>query len=91
LSGVRFSVIGTGARRFLVVRVGVNKPAKARAALLRAKRSVHRSDFGLRRGVNVRKVRLPARLRPGRLTVHLVVRDEAGSTRTVRRLVRVGR
>lgn len=86
---VKVSVVGKGTRRFLVLRVDVNKAARARTALLRARTSVHRSAFELRAGGNVRKLRLPARLRPGRFTLQLVVRDGSGAALTLRRPVQV--
>ena len=77
--------------RTLTVRLRVNKKANAAVALLRRSKLVIAQSAALRRGANVIRLTLPRRHPGGTHVVRITVRDAAGTTRVVRRTVRLPR
>jgi hypothetical protein len=71
--------------RTVVVRLRVNKAAKAQVRVLRGARRVVAATTSLKAGANVKRVRVPARAK-GRHVVQVVVTDGAGRRAFLRRL-----
>jgi hypothetical protein len=78
---LRIGVSGHGRRRTLSIRLRVNDAATVRARLLRGRRQVASHRWRVRRaGVQVLRMRVPARARPGSYRVRLTI---SGRGRTV--------
>jgi hypothetical protein len=88
---LRIGVSGHGSRRTLSIRLQVNSAATVRARLLRGRKQIATHRWRVRwAGVQVLRMRVPARARPGSYRVRLTI---TGRGRTVRvtRGVRVRR
>jgi hypothetical protein len=72
------SVTGTGRRHAVAFVVRVNKPAKMNARLLKRSKSVAGRKYALVNGRNVRRWRVPNRVKPGlyRLTLKVTAGGE---------------
>jgi hypothetical protein len=81
-----FSVRKAG--RQIIVRVRVNKGVRAKIRLLRRARPVVSVGATLRSGANVKRVRIPARIKRGSYRVQVVVMD-GGTRKTFSRTIRV--
>jgi hypothetical protein len=88
---LRVGVSGHGRRRTLSIRLRVNSAATVRARLLRGRNQVAAHRWRVRRpGVQVLRMRVPARARPGSYRVRLTITGQ-GRTVRVTRGVRVRR
>jgi hypothetical protein len=88
--GLRIAVRGHGRRRAIIVRVAVNRAARATLRLTRGRRVLARATYRLHRGAN--RLRLRVRRPAGRGRARIVLRvSSAGRTRTVARGVRLPR
>jgi hypothetical protein len=87
----RIAVRGSGRRRVILIRIGVNARATVRARLLRGRRQVASRRWRVRAGQRVLRMRVPARARRGVYRLRLTIRDSTGQTRRVTRSVRLRR
>jgi len=87
---VRAATVGRGRRRLVIVRILVNRSARASMRLSRGRRTLARRTVRLRAGWSTVRLRVPRRAHVGRY--RLVVRvSSAGRTRSVTRAVRLPR
>jgi hypothetical protein len=84
-------VIGRGKTRRIVVRVASSRAASARLRLIRARRDVAARTVRLAAGVNVLRLKVPARAKSGRYRLLIVVRAQNAKQRSFSRVVRVPR
>jgi hypothetical protein len=83
-------VQGTGARRAIVLVLSVDRPARARARLLKRTRALTARSYRLATGRSTRRLPVPRVVKPGwyRLSLRVVAADDA---RTFSRRVRIRR
>jgi hypothetical protein len=83
-------VTGRGANRVLAVTLTLARPADAALHVGLRPRAV-RATFKLAAGRHVRRVKIPARTRPGRYLLTLTVRSADAQPQTHRRTISVSR
>jgi hypothetical protein len=87
---VKLNVRGHGKRRAILMRVELGAPGTVKARLLRGRRQVTARKWQLKAGSYLLRMKVPARVRPGKYRVGLTVRS-GGQTQQITRPVRLRR
>ena len=87
---VKLNVRGHGRKRAILMRVELGGPATVRARLLHGRRQVTAHRWQLKAGSYLLRMKVPARVRPGKYRVGLTVRS-GGQTQQITRPVRLRR
>jgi hypothetical protein len=87
---VKLNVRGHGKRRAILMRVELGAPGTVKARLLRGRRQVTARKWQLQAGSYLLRMKVPARVRPGKYRVGLTVRS-GGQTQQITRPVRLRR
>ena len=87
---VKLNVRGHGRKRAILMRVELGGPATVRARLLHGRRQVTAHRWQLEAGSYLLRMKVPARVRPGKYRVGLTVRS-GGQTQQITRPVRLRR
>jgi hypothetical protein len=87
---VKLNVRGHGRKRAILMRIELGAPGNVKARLLRGRRQVTARKWQLKAGSCLLRMKVPARVRPGKYRVGLTVRS-GGQTQQITRPVRLRR